>query len=79
MGSDSVAYVLAKWTGCVSSEWSNGLRYLWTDALGLVLFVSLHGELGDKKFPDQAEQLGVIYDVIVRPLLGDYWIPGPVV
>ena len=27
---------------------------------------------------DPGLQLGVIYDVIVRPLSGDYWIPGPV-
>ena len=27
---------------------------------------------------DPSLQLGVIYDVRVRPLSGDYWIPGPV-
>lgn len=27
---------------------------------------------------DPSLQLGVIYDVIVRPLAGDFWIPGPV-
>ena len=27
--------------------WPNGLRYLWTDAFGLVLLVSLYRELGE--------------------------------
>jgi rare lipoprotein A len=27
---------------------------------------------------DPSLQLGVIYGVRVRPLSGDYWIPGPV-
>jgi rare lipoprotein A len=30
------------------------------------------------RYFDPSLQLGVIYDVIVRPLFGDYWIPGPV-
>src|SRR5436189_4917879 len=30
------------------------------------------------RYLDPTPQLGVIYDVIVRPLFGDYWIPGPV-
>src|SRR3954469_17845733 len=37
--------------------WPNGLRYLWTDAFGLVLLVSLHRELGDKRYLDDAEWL----------------------
>ena len=35
--------------------WPNGLRYLWTDAFGVVLLVSLSEELGDDKFLDEAE------------------------
>jgi hypothetical protein len=35
--------------------WPNGLRYLWTDAFGVVLLVSLHLELGQQKFLDDAE------------------------
>src|SRR5215203_5887208 len=27
---------------------------------------------------DPSLELGVLYSVIVRPLFGDYWIPGPV-
>lgn len=38
----------------VERIWPNGLRYLWTDAFGLVLLVSLYAELGEKKFLDQA-------------------------
>jgi rare lipoprotein A len=30
------------------------------------------------RYFDPNLQLGVIYSVIVRPLFGDYWIPGPV-
>lgn len=37
--------------------WPNGKRYLWTDALGLVLLVSLHNELGEAHYLEQAKQL----------------------
>ena len=37
--------------------WPNGLRYLWTDAFGVVLLLSLYDELGDERWLDQAEQL----------------------
>ncbi len=35
--------------------WPNGLRYLWTDAFGVVLLVSLYRELGQKEYLDEAE------------------------
>lgn len=35
--------------------WPNGLRYLWTDAFGVVLLVSLYRELGDRRWLDEAE------------------------
>jgi hypothetical protein len=35
--------------------WPNGLRYLWTDAFGVVLLVSLYAELEDRKYLDLAE------------------------
>jgi hypothetical protein len=35
--------------------WPNGKRYLWTDAFGVVLLVSLFRATGDKRFLDQAE------------------------
>jgi len=37
--------------------WPNGLRYLWTDAFGLVLFVSLYAATGERTYLDQAESL----------------------
>ena len=52
------SYVLSKmdWMR-VERIWPNGQRYLWTDAYGLVLLVSLYAESGDGKFLDQAEWL----------------------
>ena len=35
--------------------WPNGLRYLWTDAFGVVLLVSLYRELGDERYLERAE------------------------
>jgi hypothetical protein len=35
--------------------WPNGLRYLWTDAFGVVLLVSLYDELGEAKFLHEAQ------------------------
>jgi hypothetical protein len=35
--------------------WPNGPRYLWTDAFGVVLLVSLHDELGDDRYLAMAE------------------------
>ena len=37
--------------------WPNGLRYLWTDAFGLVLYVSLFRETGERRWLDQAKWL----------------------
>lgn len=37
--------------------WPNGLRYLWTDAFGVVLLVSLYRESGRPEFVEQAERL----------------------
>jgi hypothetical protein len=48
-------YALAKlrWMREVSI-WPNGLRYLWTDAFGVVLLVSLYEELGKNAYIDEA-------------------------
>ena len=35
--------------------WPNGRRYLWTDAFGVVLLVSLYAELEERKYLDEAE------------------------
>ena len=44
--------------------WPNGARYLWTDAFGVVLLVSLYHELQQNKFLDEAER--VVADAILR-------------
>jgi len=53
-----IDYVLAKLDWMRAQRiWPNGLRYLWTDAFGVVLFVSLYRELGEQRWLDQAEEL----------------------
>src|SRR5207248_1179663 len=48
--------------------WPNGLRYLWTDAFGLVLYVSLFRETGEERWLDQAKWLvGDVDRVLGRP------------
>jgi hypothetical protein len=37
--------------------WPDGMRYLWTDAFGVVLFVSLYRELRRNEFLDEAERV----------------------
>ncbi len=37
--------------------WPNGARYLWTDAFGLVLLVSLYRETDDERYLNEAEEL----------------------
>jgi hypothetical protein len=53
-----IGYVLRKldWMRA-EGIWPNGLRYLWTDAFGLVLYVSLYRELAEQRWLDAAEQL----------------------
>lgn len=62
-------YVLAK-LGWMRSEriWPNGMRYLWTDAFGLVLLVSLYHELHERRWLDEAEDLvAEVERVLGRP------------
>ena len=48
--------------------WPNGLRYLWTDAFGLVLYVSLFRETGEQAWLDAARDLVVDVDCVLgRP------------
>jgi hypothetical protein len=48
--------------------WPNGLRYLWTDAFGVVLLVSLWKETGDDRHLAQAERVVAEVDrVLSRP------------
>jgi hypothetical protein len=57
-GLKDIGYVLEKldWMRA-NGIWPNGLRYLWTDAFGLVLLVSLYAELGEERFLDEGEWL----------------------
>jgi hypothetical protein len=45
--------------------WPNGLRYLWTDAFGLVLYVSLFRETGEQRWLDAAKDLVVDVDCVL--------------
>ncbi len=48
--------------------WPNGLRYLWTDAFGVVLLVSLYAESGSRRYLDEAESLvAEVVRVLGRP------------
>jgi hypothetical protein len=48
--------------------WPNGPRYLWTDAFGLVLYVSLYRETREQRWLDAAVQLVAEVDrVLGRP------------
>lgn len=48
--------------------WPNGERYLWTDAFGVVLLVSLYRELGDERYLEEAVQVVQEVDrVLGRP------------
>jgi hypothetical protein len=64
-----VSYVLAKLDWMRAERiWPNGLRYLWTDAFGVVLYVSLYRELGEERWLDQAECLvAEVERVLGRP------------
>jgi hypothetical protein len=62
-------YVIAKlaWMRA-QSIWPNGLRYLWTDAFGVVLLVSLYAESGERQYLDEAESLvAEVVRVLGRP------------
>jgi hypothetical protein len=45
--------------------WPNGLRYLWTDAFGLALYVSLFRETGERRWLDDARQLVAEVDQVL--------------
>jgi len=53
---ENSAYVLEKLNWMRERQiWPNGRRYLWTDAFGVVLLLSLYHELGDEAYLEQAE------------------------
>jgi hypothetical protein len=48
--------------------WPNGPRYLWTDAFGILVLLSLHRELGDERRLDEARWVAAEVDrVLGRP------------
>ncbi|MER8708358.1 hypothetical protein [Mesorhizobium sp. M0323] len=53
-----VDYVLQKldWMRA-EGIWPNGWRYLWTDAFGVVLYVSLYAETGEERWLGEAARL----------------------
>jgi hypothetical protein len=65
----SIPYVLEKLRWMRTNQiWPNGLRYLWTDAFGVVLLVSLYEELGDQSYLEEAEWLvSEVERVLGRP------------
>lgn len=65
----AIAYVQDKLRWMRANRiWPNGLRYLWTDAFGVVLLVSLYEELKDLSFLGEAESLVAEVDrVLGRP------------
>lgn len=65
-----VGYVLGKLDWMRGEGiWPNGPRYLWTDAFGLVNYVSLFRETGEEAWLDKAEALVEDVDrVLGRPL-----------
>lgn len=55
---DNLAYVDNKLAWLRSEQiWPNGLRYLWTDAFGVILRVSLYVETVEQRHLDEAEWL----------------------
>ena len=64
-----VDYVLAKLDWMRAERiWPNGLRYLWTDAFGVVLYLSLFEETRKARYLEEAEQLvAEVERVLGRP------------
>jgi len=64
-----IGYVLDKLNWLRAERiWPNGLRYLWTDAFGVVLLVSLYAALGERRFLDEAERaVSDVERVLGRP------------
>ena len=50
--------------------WPNGLRYLWTDAFGVVLLVSLFRLLGERRYLDDAEWVVAEVDRVLGRRIG---------
>lgn len=58
MARTDIGYVVDKLDWMRSERiWPNGLRYLWTDAFGVVLYVSLYRATGEQRWFDDAVRL----------------------
>ncbi|MGH8120603.1 MAG: hypothetical protein ACRESK_08325 [Gammaproteobacteria bacterium] len=68
MSLEDIAYVNRKLQWMEEQEiWPNGLRYLWTDAFGVVLYVSLYHKTGDASYLIKVEWLvEEVYRVLGR-------------
>jgi hypothetical protein len=55
---------------CERRIWPNGPRYLWTDAFGVVLLVSLYRALGEERYLDQAEWVVAQVDRVLGRRIG---------
>ena len=66
---NDIPYVLAKLDWMDAERiWPNGLRYLWTDAFGVLLYLSLYRETGERRWIDRAAALVAGVDgVLGRP------------
>lgn len=64
-----IDYVMTKLDWMESKRiWPNGLRYLWTDAFGVLLYLSLQRETEDNRWLERAEKLVVdVERVLGRP------------
>ena len=83
---NDTSYVLSKlaWLR-TEGIWPNGRRYLWTDAFGVVLLVSLHAQRNEQRYLDEAQWLATFeqtYKIepmievlrrIVRRHYSDHW------
>ena len=50
--------------------WPNGQRYLWTDAFGVVLLVSLYHALGEERYLEEAEWVAAEVDQVLGRRVG---------
>ena len=57
-------------TGYAERIWPNGLRYLWTDAFGVVLYLSLYRELGEERWLNEAKYLVTEVERVLGRLRG---------
>jgi hypothetical protein len=65
---EEISYIIKKLQWMEDNKiWPNGLRYLWTDAFGVVLYVSLYEHTGDISWLNKAEDLVTeVYRVLGR-------------